>query len=208
MKNGHQSRLTRLSTIWVLCWGLLACGSEQPALSPLGADAKILAFGDSLTKGTGGGEANYPATLSRLGGREVVNAGIPGELSGAGLKRLPRVLDATQPQLLILCHGGNDMLRKKNLKTAANNIRAMVELAQARNVQVLLVGVPKPGLLLGTASFYSDVAAATGIPAEHEILADILSSPGLKSDAIHPNGKGYERMAEAIYEVLKDAGAL
>ena len=191
------------------CAALLACGSEQPTLSPLPTGATILAFGDSLTKGTGAtSDQSYPAILSRLSGFAVINAGIPGELSNDGLKRLPEVLAATRPQLMILCHGGNDMLRKKNLESAARNIESMIGLAQARGVEVMLIGVPKPGLFLGTADIYSTIATNTGIPAEHDVLADILSDPSMKSDPIHPNGRGYQRMAEAIISVLEDTGAL
>lgn len=195
--------------ICALCVGLIACGPAQPGLSPLSRDAKILAFGDSLTKGSGADpDASYPAALARLSGRAVVNAGLPGELSADGLKRLPRVLDSVRPQLMILCHGGNDMLHKKDLKMAARNIQSMIELARARDIEVLLIGVPKPGLFLGTASFYPAIAEANGIPAELDILAEILAHPSLKSDAVHPNGEGYKRMAEAIVAVLKDTGAL
>jgi len=208
MKNRSTSTLVVLA-VCALCLGLQGCGSEQPGLSRLATDAKILAFGDSLTKGTGSdSNENYPAALSRLSARDVVNAGLPGELSADGLKRLPRVLDSIRPQLMILCHGGNDMLRRKDLEAAAGNIRSMIELARAQNVEVLLVGVPKPGLLLGTASFYSAIADTAGIPAELEVLAEILSNPSLKADPIHPNGNGYQHMAEAIYSVLKNTGAL
>ncbi len=200
---------SRLLVVGTLCATLLACGSDQPTLSPLPTGATILAFGDSLTKGTGASSTqSYPAILSRLTGRDVVNAGIPGELSGDGLKRLPTVLAATKPQLMILCHGGNDMLRKKDLSDAANNIESMIGIAQAQGVEVMLIGVPKPGLFLGTADLYPNIANAAGIPAEHNVLADILSEPHLKSDPIHPNGQGYERMAEAIVAVLQKSGAL
>ena len=188
---------------------LTGCGSDQPNLSALTADATILAFGDSLTKGTGAAsDQSYPAILSRLSGITVVNAGMPGELSSDGLQRLPNVLQTTQPQLMILCHGGNDMLRKKDLQGAARNIESMIALAQAQNVEVLLIGVPRPGLFLGTADMYLAIAAHSGIPAENDVLSDIISDPSLKSDPIHPNGKGYQRMAEAVLSLLQDPGAL
>ena len=178
-------------------------------MSALTTDATILAFGDSLTKGTGAAsDQSYPAILSRLSGITVVNAGMPGELSSDGLQRLPNVLQTTQPQLMILCHGGNDMLRKKDLQAAARNIESMIALAQAQNVEVLLIGVPRPGLFLGTADMYLAIAAHSGIPAENDVLSDIISDPSLKSDPIHPNGKGYQRMAEAVLSLLQDTGAL
>jgi acyl-CoA thioesterase-1 len=202
-------RLLRNLITGIFLVALHGCGSDLPRLSPLAGEAKILAFGDSLTKGTGGNrEQSYPAILSRLIGRDVINAGVPGELSADGLKRLPQLLAAIRPQLMILCHGGNDMLRRKDLTAAARNIESMIRLARTQHVEVLLVGVPKPGLLLSTADIYSDIAEAAGIPAELDVVTEILSDQSLKSDPVHPNGKGYERMAEKIHAILKDTGAL
>jgi lysophospholipase L1-like esterase len=124
-----------------------ACGRSTPALPPLGAAAVVLAFGDSLTFGTGAADGeSYPAQLERLIGRKVVAQGVPGEVSAQGLARLPAVLEATQPKLLLLCHGGNDFLRKLPEGEAAANVRAMVQLAREKGIAVVLIGVPKPGI--------------------------------------------------------------
>jgi len=193
----------------LLSLGLGACGGEHPQLTPLPPDAVILAFGDSLTRGTGAAEAStYPSELARLTGFTVVNAGIPGEISADGLRRLPAVLDANKPQLMILCHGGNDMLRKRNLAAAADHIGQMIELARARGTEVVLVGVPKPGLLLGTADFYAELATSANVPLESDIVADVLGNAGLKSDPIHPNAAGYRQIAAALFELLGETGAL
>ncbi len=193
----------------MLAFVLAGCGESPPPLSRLAPDATILAFGDSLTRGTGApGDASYPSVLADLSGRRVVNAGLPGELSADGLSRLPALLEAERPALMVLCHGGNDMLRKRNVSAAAANVRAMIDLARSRGVDVLLVGVPKPGLLMGTAGFYSDVAREAGVPAELDVIADVLSDAALKSDPIHPNAAGYAAIARAIHRVLQSSGAL
>ena len=187
-----------------------ACSDPVPSLPPLPADATILAFGDSLTYGTGtSAEGSYPAVLERLSGHTVINAGIPGEQTPAGLARLPHVLDEYEPQLLIVCHGGNDMIRKQPMATIQGNLEQMVRLAQARGVRVVLLGVPRPAILgLESAGHYHAVAEKMGVPLEADIIPEILSDSALKSDQIHPNTAGYRLLAEAVYRLLQQAGAL
>lgn len=199
-----------LARLWVVALALLlaACG-EGPKLPRLAADAVVLAFGDSLTFGTGASETeSYPAQLERLIGRRVVRAGVPGEASAAGLARLPAALDEHQPRLLLLCHGGNDFLRRQPKKDAADNVRAMVGLAKSRGVEVLLVGTPEPGITVTPPEFYASIAKEFRIPYESEVIGKILKDSGLKSDPIHPNAQGYRLIAERVADLLRKAGAL
>jgi len=188
---------------------LLAGGcAEDAALPALPVDAVILAFGDSLTRGNGARpEESYPAVLARLSGRQVINAGVSGEESEAGLKRLPGLLAAHEPHLLILCHGGNDFLRKKDQRRLASNLKEMIRLARSQGSEVVLLGVPKPGLFLSSADVYEAVAADTGVVFIEDLVADVLSDASLKSDAVHPNRRGYELMARGIHQRLSEAGA-
>jgi lysophospholipase L1-like esterase len=193
----------------LLMAGVAGCGGSAPKLSKLPADAVILAFGDSLTFGTGAQpEASYPAVLEQRIGRKVWAAGVPGEVSAAGLARLPSALDYYQPALLILCHGGNDFLRKLGDAGAAQNLRAMIRLAQARGVAVVLIGVPKPGLFPSPPDFYAEIASEFGLPYEGAALQKILRDNELKSDLAHPNARGYAMLAEAVAALLKGSGAL
>ena len=183
--------------------------SDQAQLQVLDEDASILAFGDSLTYGTGTSrDKAYPAVLQTLIKRKVINAGIPGEISARGLARLPALLEQYQPQLLIICHGGNDILRKTKTETISNNIQQMIELARQKNTQVMLIGVPEFGLFLNTSPLYRQLAEKNKLPIAEDILGDILSKPSLKSDNVHPNTKGYQLLAEEIAEQLKQSGAI
>ena len=185
------------------------CGEGMPRLKPLPRDGVVLAFGDSLTYGTGAEPGrSYPEDLEALIGRKVVRSGVPGEVTGAGLKRLTPVLDAVRPDLVILCHGGNDILRRMDLRVTAENLKAMIGIIRGRGGDAVLVGVPAPGLWLRTASFYGKVAEETGVPFLEGILTEILSTRALKADQIHPNGRGYARMASAVADFLVREGAL
>lgn len=188
---------------------LAGCGERTPPLPQLGADAVVLAFGDSLTFGTGASaHESYPAVLAKLIARTVVSEGVPGETSAQGLARLPQVLEQTAPRLLILCHGGNDFLRRLPETQAAANVRAMVKLARDRGVAVVLVGVPKLGLTASPAPFYSDIAQEFRIPYEGGVLKSVLTDNELKSDWVHPNAKGYARIAQSLADLLKRAKAI
>lgn len=197
----------RVATFALLLF-FVAC-SKSPQLAPLPNDAIILAFGDSLTFGTGATpETSYPAVLEKLIGRRVIGAGVPGEITAEGLERLPDVLEEEQPKLLILCHGGNDLLRKTGEDKAEANLRAMIALAKAKGIQVVMIAVPKPGLTLSSPAYYEEIAEDLKLPIETGILRSVLSSPSLKSDSVHPNAAGYQKMAEAIAELLKAAKAI
>ena len=211
-----------------------ASGAGLPLLAK---DAVILAFGDSLTFGTGAAPGeSYPAVLERLVGRRVVNEGIPGEITGEGLARLPEVLKREKPALLILCHGANDLLRFLDKRQAAANLRAMIRLAREKGAAVVLIAVPLPGIALSPEPLYleiatekgatvriavpslgitlspeplyREIATEMGLPFEENALTTILSDGTLLSDPIHPNAAGYRQLAESIASLLKRSGAV
>ena len=188
---------------------LAACGDRGPDFQPLARDDVILAFGDSLTFGTGANrEQSYPAVLARLAGHEVINAGVPGEISADGLKRLPGLLEEYAPALVILIHGGNDLLRKHHAVEIKRNLAAMVDLVRGYGAQVMLLAVPRPSLLLSADPLYAEVAGEQAVPLEEQALAEILQSRSTRSDAIHPNAAGYARLAQAIFRFLEERQAL
>lgn len=194
--------------IFIVTLFLISCQKEErfPALAE---DAVILAFGDSLTYGTGAERSeSYPALLATMTGRTVINAGIPGEISEEGRNRLPMVLEETRPALLILCLGGNDFLRRLDPLQLKENLRAMVATAKEQKIAVVLIAVPTLGFGLQVPPLYDEVAREAQVPLEEKILSDILAKPALKSDPIHPNAAGYEELATALKNLLHRKKAL
>jgi lysophospholipase L1-like esterase len=195
---------------------LTACGKSEKVFTKLPNDAVIMAFGDSLTFGTGADKGqSYPSVLAQLSSHSVINNGVPGEISADGLKRLPALLDQQHPQLLILIHGGNDILRNLPREQIAANLSQMIAEAKQRNIKVVMLGVPTFGLFsvvgltsLDSAEIYRQVAEAEKVPIDLKSLPEIVSNRELKSDEVHPNAQGYQRLAEAVFKLLQDTGAL
>lgn len=198
---------------WVLVWlvaalVLLACG-RPPQLSRLADSDTIVAFGDSLTYGNGSPEEfAYPAVLSRLIKHPVINAGVSGETTAEGLARLPDMLQEQHPKLVLLCLGGNDMLRKLDLTVTEANLRSMIQTLRAHGSSVVLIGVPEPKLFAGPPALYRKLADEFKLPYEGEVFNKVLKNPRLKSDPIHANAEGYRVVAERLAQLLKDTGAI
>jgi lysophospholipase L1-like esterase len=212
MRSLFHSHLQAMSAcrflLLALAFALAACG-ERAKLDRLPSEAVVLAFGDSLTFGTGASEAeSYPAQLEQLIGRRVVRAGVPGEVTAQALERLPGALDEHAPRLLLLCIGGNDFLRRAGNAQAERNVREMVKLAKSRGVNVLLIGTPEPALLPSPPAFYAAVAKEFGVPYEESVITEVMKDASLKSDPIHPNARGYRLIAERLAALLKKTGAI
>lgn len=203
------SRARRILVCLVMLLTLPACSSSDPTLSPLAEGATVLAFGDSLTYGTGASASgSYPAALEELVGLNVVRSGVPGEVSEAGLKRLTDVLRDTQPDLVLLLHGGNDILRRKPLSDLEANLAGMIESCRDAGAQVMLISVPGRSISLSSPPLYEELAERFQIPLVEDVLADLLLTPSMKSDPIHLNAAGYSALAASIADRMRETGAL
>jgi len=188
---------------------LVACDSDPQQLTMLRPNDVLLAFGDSLTLGVGTEPAlSYPAQLNRLSGRKVINAGVSGETSAEGVRRLPALLDKYEPELVIICHGGNDLLRKLDRNELQSNLRNMFEAANQRNIAVVMLAVPHFDLLMNDAPLYKELAEELNFPLLEKRLGEFLKDPQYKSDTVHLNAQGYRKLAEAVADLLYENGAL
>lgn len=187
---------------------LASCDSGQ-TFHKLRPNSIILTFGDSLTYGTGVEKVfSYPSQLKRLIARKVVNESVPGETSAEGVRRLPEMLDKYEPDLVILCHGGNDLLRKLDKQQLRDNLRRMFEAVNQRGIPMVMISVPRPGLLLSDADIYQDLAQELNIPLVEDVLGKLLADRQYKSDQVHLNAKGYRKLAEAVADKLIELGVI
>ncbi|MDX1496034.1 MAG: arylesterase [Salinisphaeraceae bacterium] len=194
---------------------LSGCGNDTSSLSlpALSADATILAFGDSITYGTGAKQdQSYPRQLANKIDRRVINAGVPGETTQGGLKRLPETLATTDPDLVILCLGGNDFLKRMDYAVTRSNLAAMLSLLKEQDIPVVMMAVPKFGIgvtgNLSAHKMYADLGKEFGVIVENDIISDVLSDGALKADPIHPNGKGYAEIADTLANLLAKHSAI
>ncbi len=172
----------------------------SPAKTGLPPDAVIICFGDSLTAGTGASRGrDYPAQLSKMLGRPVINAGVPGDTTARALARLQRDVLSRSPDLVLITLGGNDLKNGVGRDVAFANLHQIVVAIQKRGARVIIGGLDFPFRDRGFGEGYRDLAARTGAVLIPNILEGILGNRKLMSDAIHPNDKGYLVMARRFY---------
>jgi len=175
---------------------------------------KIVAFGDSLTAGLGLPVAeSYPSLLQKMleadGYRyEVVNAGISGDTTAGGLRRINWSLEG-DVRFIILALGANDLLRGMPVKEMKNNLGQIIERARTRKIEVLLAGMYAP---TNTGAEYRREVQETfqSLAREHKVvfipffLDRVAGIESLnQQDGIHPNKEGTRIIAETIYKVLR-----
>lgn len=179
-----------------------------------GAGHVIVALGDSLTAGLGiGADEAYPALLEARLRREgfdyrVVNAGVSGDTSAGGLRRLDWAL-RLKPDVLIVALGANDGLRGQPADALRANLTQIVERARGAGARVLLAGMRVPPNYGGDyarafAAVYPSVARATGVPLAPFLLDGVAGDPRLnQADGIHPTAEGQRVIAEHLWPHLR-----
>ena len=184
---------------------LSGCGSSVKNTGSRGT--QIICFGDSITYGQGARDGeDYPSRLREMVERDVINAGIPGETTEEGLRRIKEdVLDG-DPYLVIIEFGANDYFRKVPEKDMLDNLEQMISLVQQEGAMVAVCDVSGASVM-GVYDIYHDelkrLAGRKGAIFIPYLMKGILQDPGLKSDPIHPNAKGYKVIAERVYKAIK-----
>ncbi len=215
----------RLVAGLALCLVAAACSGDSradsepkpptPALLPSTVDErpKIVALGDSLTAGLGLVETeSFPGLLQAQIDAdgyefEVINAGVSGDTSAGGLRRLDWVLK-DDVKVLIVALGANDGLRGLSVQQMKDNLSQIIERAQERGLVVILAGMEAPPNYGDeyAASFrkvYADLAQKYRVTFVPFLLAGVAGVPNLnQADGIHPTAEGTAIVAASVWRVL------
>ena len=195
-----------------------AAATTAPA-APAGAPPaagrpRVVALGDSLTAGLGlPPEQSWPSLVQEKIDQagltaEVVNAGVSGDTSAGGVRRLDWALDG-DVKVLVLELGANDGLRGLPVDQLRENLSQMIAAAKARGIVVLLLGMEAPPNF-GPQYTREFRQVYTDLAAEHEVafipfmLEGVAGNAALnQSDGIHPNEDGTRRVADLIWQSLQ-----
>jgi len=192
---------------------LIAACSPKHKEAILPAGSHVLALGDSLTEGAGvAPEQAWPSLLASKTGWVVFNGGLSGDTSEAALRRLPFLLEQNSPVLVLVALGGNDMLRHVPEQQTIVNLEKMITLIKTHGAKPVLLATPNPSPVravfqnLTAPDFYRKVAEEQHVPLIEDAIAEVLSDPKLKGDALHPNAAGHVLLCEKIFKELQSIG--
>jgi acyl-CoA thioesterase I len=182
-------------------------------VADISAEETLTVLGDSLTAGFGvGREDAFPALIQERLRREgydyrVVNAGVSGDTTAGGLRRVDWVL-RTRPSIVIVALGGNDGLRGLRVDAMRENLEEIITRIRASGARVLLAGMRVPPNYGGEyartfAAVFPAVARKTGASLMPFLLDGVAGDPNLnQADGIHPNARGQQVMAERLWPYL------
>lgn len=200
-----------LSAFLILLWPLT---SEAISSSASDDRPRIVAFGDSLTAGLGvETHESYPAQLQRrldsLGYHyRVINAGVSGDTTAGGLRRVPWILN-NKPELVILELGANDGLRGLSVDHAKSNLRQIIRQLQDGGTTVVLAGMKLPpnyghDYTARFEAMYRMLAKEYDLALIPFFLEGVGGSSSLnQADGIHPTKEGYEIIVDQVLRVLR-----
>ena len=199
--------LAFLTLLWLLASGGISASASDNR-------PRIVAFGDSLTAGLGvQADESYPAQLQRrldsLGYHyRVINAGVSGDTTAGGLRRVPWIL-SNKPELVILELGANDGLRGLPVDHTKSTLRQIIRQLQEAGTRVVLAGMKLPPNYGQdyTASFeamYQVLAKEHRVSLIPFFLEGVGGSSSLnQADGIHPTKAGYEVIVEQVLKVIR-----
>lgn len=199
-----RNKILLLAFVSALCVSIFSFGCAKREIANLDSKGKnIVCFGDSITFGYGvnPGE-DYPAALAKMVSHPVINAGIDGDTTFDGLKRIETDALQKDPRLVVVEFSGNDFLKKIPKEETFKNISRMVDEIQSAGAIAAIADV-------SAGMFFRDYRIGLSRLAKEKkaifipsLLKGIITTPNLKSDFLHPNAEGYILIARRVQRAI------
>ena len=190
--------MVAIGLILVIC---VSCSQNVRHLEP--HSGPVVFLGDSLTAGLGAKEKGYVDVLEDRFGLEFVNAGIKGNTTAEGLARLDEDVLKLEPGLVVIQLGGNDALQKIEPEDTFANLSQIIDRIQAKKVPVLLLGIRGGVFSDRFSEDFQTLVKEKEVAYVPNLLKGILTNATLKHDSIHPNDKGYAKIADRIEPTMR-----
>ena len=167
-------------------------------------DAKpIVFFGNSITAGQGAGAGeDFPSLVGKTLNVPIVNAGVSGNLTREALLRIDEDVLSKNPSIVVVELGGNDILEHIDIKVTARNLDLILSKIKPTRAKIVVLGVK---FVLFNKIYETDLRDlakkydAVYVP---DILEGVISDQSLKFDDLHPNAKGYQKIAEKLIPII------
>lgn len=185
----------------VILAALGGCGAKP--LNTGSGGFNIVAFGDSLTAGYGvSAEQSYPALLQEMARRPVINLGVSGDTARMGADRKEEI-SRYNPFMVLIQFGGNDAMRGRPLSETRAATEEIVDFVQSLGAIAVIVDTGGNFKMKPYTEMFKQIAKEKRAVFVPGIMEGIFYNPQLKSDAVHPNAKGYRLIAEKIFKKIK-----
>jgi acyl-CoA thioesterase-1 len=194
--------LLLIGAAWAL-WPRAERRSPRAAAPPAGSTVVFL--GDSITHGHRlPGSAAFPHRLGQALGVQTINAGISGDTTDGGLRRIEQDVLAHRPGVVVVGLGVNDAFGQQPRETVARNLRAIAQRSRTAGARVILLHMAVPGLAGdGYREDLREIARAEGATLVEDFLDGVV--PAHTYDRLHPDEQGQAMLAERLLPVVRQA---
>ena len=180
-------------------------GKKKPEIKNVdNTGANVVVFGDSLSYGYGAPRGqSYPDLIGHKISRSVINLGRNGETAVGAARRVEEVLEQN-PYMVLIEFGGNDFMRGVDFQQTVQAVSDMVDQVQSAGAVAVVVDTGGYYGMKKYSKAYQKLAKEKGAVFVKGILDGVFGKTALMSDQIHPNAKGYEIVADKVYQDIKD----